>query len=196
MKILSVSDFKDDYLEKNIESGKYSDVDIIISCGDLQPEFLSYLSDKLKKPLYYVLGNHDIRYKQSPPIGCVGIHGKIINVGNFRILGFSGSRWYNGGVNQYSEKRMKKIIKGMRFKLWRSGGVDIVVTHAPPRHVKDAEDRCHRGFKSYNSFIKKYNPAVFIHGHIHKYFNNDDERTTLIDSTRVINTCGHNIIEI
>jgi len=103
--------------------------------------------------------------------------------------------WYTGKENQFTEKEMKKIIRSMWFALLKSKGVDIVVTHAPPRHIHDAEDLCHKGFTCFVNFIKKYNPKYFIHGHIHKSFNHPLDRVTLYEKTKVINTCGYNILE-
>ena len=54
------------------------DVDLILSCGDLPPEYLSRLVNCFKAPLYYVRGNHDIRYDEKPPEGCRDLHGKLV----------------------------------------------------------------------------------------------------------------------
>jgi Icc-related predicted phosphoesterase len=90
---------------------------------------------------------------------------------------------------------MKKIIQGLWFSIWRKGGVDILVTHAPPRHIHDAEDLCHRGFESFNRLIHKRRPEFLIHGHMHKPFNAHEDRITQIGPTKVINTCGYTIFE-
>jgi Icc-related predicted phosphoesterase len=71
-----------------------------------------------------------------------------------------------------------------------------VVTHSPPRYIHDAEDLCHRGFKSFRWLIDKYHPNYFIHGHIHKRFSDPGERVTVVDATKVVNTYGYNILEI
>lgn len=174
----------------------HKDIDLIVSCGDLPPEYLSGLKHRYDVPLMYVLGNHDLRYAGSPPVGCSNIDRQLVIFKGIRIVGFSGSRWYNGGVNQYSEKEMKRFISKMRFTMWRHGAPDIVVTHAAPRHVNDAEDRCHKGFKCFNKVISKYSPSYFVHGHIHKLFNDDKERITTVNTTQVINSYGFYILEI
>jgi len=197
MKVLTVSDtVSDELLDSPHRTKLQSDVDLIISCGDLPPEFLSSLRHRFDVPLMYVLGNHDLRYGSSPPGGCHCIDRRIVSFNNFTLVGFSGSRWYNGGMNQYTEKEMERSIGRMRFSLWRNGTPDIVVTHAPPRHVGDAEDPCHKGFKGFNRFIEKYSPSYFIHGHIHKNFEDDLERITIINETQVINSYGFYVFEI
>ncbi len=171
-------------------------ISLILACGDLPPEYLTSLRNRFDVPLYYVLGNHDIRYSERPPVGCTPLHRKTVHFNGINLLGFSGSRWYNGNINQYSEKQMARFIRKMRFTLWRRGGVDIVITHAPPRFIHDAEDPCHRGFRIFRWFIDKYQPSYFIHGHIHKHFESDSERITKINSTTVINSYGYYVLEI
>lgn len=197
MKILIVADTVINKLLEPVKGGTFlQDIDLILSCGDLPPEYLSSLAFRYNVPLLYILGNHDLRYKTSPPGGCRNIDQTIATFRDLKIIGFSGSRWYNGGINQYTEKQMKHSIKKLRFSLWRSGSPDLILTHAPPRHVNDAEDLCHRGFKVFNSFIKKYNPPYFLHGHIHTLFKNDAERISTVNTTRVINCYGFHVLKI
>ena len=197
MKILTVADTVSSELLESVGGGPlYTDIDLIISCGDLPPEYLSSLKHRYDVPLLYVLGNHDLRYGSSPPSGCRCIDRQMVTSNGKRIVGFSGSRWYNGAMNQYTENEMAHFVNKMRFTLWRHGAPDIVVTHAAPRHIKDAEDRCHKGFNCFNKLINKYNPSHFIHGHIHKLFEDDDERITIVNTTQVINSYGFYILEV
>ena len=196
MKILTVSDtVVPSLLEKKGQDATSEGIDLIISCGDLPPEYLTALRNLYDAELYYVLGNHDLRYATSPPKGCRHIDRRIVSFGNLRVIGFSGSRWYNGNINQYTEQQMKKFIGRLRFRLWRHRGVDIVVTHAPPRYIHDLEDPCHRGFRVFRKFIDKYQPQYFIHGHVHASFEHDDERKTSVNSTTVINSYGYYVFE-
>ena len=197
MKILSVADTVVKHLLEPVGGGPaIADIELILACGDLPPEYLTALRHRYDTPLLYVLGNHDLRYGESPPMGCIHIHRQIVTIGNLRITGFSGSRWYNGSINQYTEKQMARFIRKMRFPLWRSRGVDLVITHASPRFIHDAEDPCHRGFRVFVEFINKYQPRYFIHGHIHALFENDSERLTRVKSTSVINSYGYHVLEI
>jgi Icc-related predicted phosphoesterase len=196
MKILTVSDTVEPMLEKQHNAQRFADVDLIISCGDLPPEYLSRLLDTIAAPLYYVCGNHDIRYGEKPPQGGCDLHGKLITIMGLKILGLEGCHWYNGGPYQYTEGQMRAMIRRLRPKLWWQGGVDLVVTHAPPRHIHDAEDPCHKGFECFRWLIDRYHPGYFIHGHIHKDFSDPSQRVTIVNSTHVVNTYGHFILEI
>jgi len=196
LKILCVSDFIDKELTRKIETRAIEPLDLIISCGDLAPEYLSFLRDRIDAPLYYVKGNHDIRYTSSNPMGCNNIHNRVVSFGSLNILGLEGSLWYNGGANQYTDEEMKKIIFWNKFSIWRKKGIHMVVTHAPPRHIHDREDRCHMGFESFIPLIQKQNPDYFIHGHIHQDFKAFKDRATQFNQTKVINTCGYTIFQV
>ncbi len=196
LRLLSVSDYIDKGLSQQVEAKTIGPVDLIISCGDLEPEYLSFLRDRLDAPLFYVKGNHDLRYTDTNPVGCENIHARVVTFRGMNILGLEGSMWYNGGVNQYTESMMKKTIAGMWFKIWRKKGIHMVIAHASPRHIHDKEDRCHLGFESFVSLIKKRQPQYFIHGHVHEAFKDLEERITRVDQTQVINTCGFAILEV
>ena len=196
IRILSVSDVVDPMLHRYAGKEPFKDIDVVISCGDLPPEYLTLLLDTFNVPLYFVSGNHDIRYRDKLPLGGVDLHGRLEKIKGLRFLGLGGSRWYNGGAHQYTEAQMRAMIWRLRPTIWWHKGIDVVATHAPPRHIHDAEDLCHRGFKSFRWLIKKYQPAYFIHGHIHRLFSDPRERVTVVDATKVVNTYGYNILEI
>jgi len=196
MKILAIADMVVPELSGQFDIRRFDGVELILSCGDLPPEYLSAIRNRLDIPLYYVRGNHDIRYRQSPPIGCFNIHQRRVTYKGLRIVGLEGARWYNGGPIQYRDYQMRRIIWLMMPGLWFGGGVDIVVTHASPRHIHDAEDRCHRGFKSFLKLIGRFKPRYFIHGHIHTHFTDPAQRVTLVGQTRVINTFGFHLLEV
>ncbi len=196
MKILSVSDIVVPELSDRFDAKRFDGVGLVLSCGDIPPEYLASIRERLDAPLFYVRGNHDLRYHTAPPVGCTNIHQRRITYKGLRVMGLEGSRWYNGGPIQYREHQMRQMIWRMLPGLWFKGGVDIVVTHAPPRHIHDAEDRCHRGFESFLKLISRFKPRYFIHGHIHAQFTDPSERVTLVGHTRVINTFGFHFLEV
>ena len=61
MKVLTVSDRVEPVLYDDFDAAFFTGVELILSCGDLPPEYLSFLTKTLNAPLYYVRGNHDIR---------------------------------------------------------------------------------------------------------------------------------------
>lgn len=196
MKILAVSDRVESILYDKFDEANFPGIDLILSCGDLPPEYLSFLAARFNVPLYYVLGNHDIRFDSKQPNGCTDIHARLVQFRCINVLGLEGSRWYNGGVHQYTEPQMRKIIRRLRTKIWRKKGVDIVITHAPPRHIHDAEDQCHKGFWAYKWLIDRYSPRYFIHGHIHLNFTDPSQRISIVKETKIINAYGYFIFEL
>ena len=195
MKILAVSDFIEPLSSDLLRGNIFSDVQLIISCGDLPPDYLSALSRAFAAPLYYVKGNHDLRYESSPPKNGFDIHAQLVPFGDLTILGLEGSHWYNGRPLQYTEAQMRQIVRFLRPRLRRSKHLDMVVAHAPPRCIHDTDDPCHRGFQVFRRLINRYQPKYFLHGHIHRRFDEPEQRVTRIGRTRVINCSGCYLFE-
>ena len=47
-------------------------------------------------------------------------------------------------ILKQADPEMRSRINKLRFQIWKAGGVDIVVTHAPPKGLGDLEDHAHR----------------------------------------------------
>ena len=196
MRILTVSDKVVPELDSKFDRRQFGDIDLVLSCGDLPPEYLSSLANRFSVPLFYVCGNHDIRMMDATPAGCTNLNAKLVNFQGLTLLGLEGSRWYNGGLYQYTEREMHWKLLSLTPRIWWHRSVDIVITHAPPRHIHDAEDRCHRGFKSFRRLIERHAPRYFVHGHIHSEFADPSERITVVNRTQVINTYGYYVLEV
>ena len=196
MKILAVSDYIDPALNDTAGSSRLSDIELILSCGDLPPEYLASLTQACGAPLYYVRGNHDIRADSNRCPGCVNIHGGVFTFGELTILGLEGSHWYNGGPVQYTESEMRLLVRHVRAKLRRFCRLDIVVTHAAPRGIGDGPDLCHRGFQCFRRLIDRFQPRFVLHGHIHRPFATPEERISMVGKTRVVNCSGHYLFEV
>ena len=83
MKILVIADHEekalwDDWSEEMAE--QFSDIDLILSAGDLDADYLEFLVTMLNVPLVYVRGNHDAIYGEEPPEGCEEADGNIVEV--------------------------------------------------------------------------------------------------------------------
>ena len=73
MKILILADEESKSLWDYFERDKLDGIDLIISCGDLEAAYLSFLATFTKAPVLYVCGNHDSSYLKNPPDGCICI---------------------------------------------------------------------------------------------------------------------------
>lgn len=189
MKILTLSDQECPALYDYYVPGRLKEYDLIISCGDLNAKYLSFIVTMARVPVLYVHGNHDGDYDRNPPEGCDCIDDDLIVYNGLRILGLGGCRKYHSGPHQYTEKEMRKRIRKLWWKLWRHKGVDIVVTHAPPAGVGDDSDTAHRGFEALLELIDKYHPKYLLHGHVHMNYGMDQTRVREYHGTKVINTC-------
>ena len=196
MKLLLIADEESPYLWDFYQPGRLDGIDLILSCGDLKQEYLEFLVTMGNKPLYYIHGNHDKGYVNFPPEGCECLDDQLIVCKGLRILGLGGCVRYNPGPYQYTEEEMEKRIKRLDRKLRKAGGVDIVITHAPPKGYGDAPDNAHRGFSSFLTLMDKYHPQYLVHGHVHQSYGHSLPRRLQYGDTTVFNAVGWHILEI
>ncbi len=187
MRIMVIADEESPYLWDHFDKSKIEGIDLIISCGDLKPQYLSFLTTFSSAPVLYVHGNHDDRYKTNPPEGCICIDDDIFVYEGIRILGLGGSMRYSGGAYQYTERQMEKRIKKLKFKLFRQKGFDILITHAPAYQINDGRDLPHQGFRCFVELINKYQPKFFAHGHVHMTYGLQYKRINKYQDTHIIN---------
>ena len=196
MKILLLSDQEDRYLWDYCKPEELKSYDLMLSCGDLKPSYLSYLVTMGRAPLLYVHGNHDGIYAKKPPEGCQCIDDDLVTVQGLRILGLGGSFCYSGGPHQYSEREMNRRIQKLWWKLRRAGGVDLILTHAPPLGCGDAEDYAHRGFQTFLTLMDRYHPQYLVHGHVHLNYGASIPRLHTYGDTTVVNAYGKYVLEL
>lgn len=196
LKILVLADKESKALWDYYEPGKLDEYDLILSCGDLSPHYLSFLATFTKAPVLYVHGNHDDCYEQTPPEGCECIDDRIYEYRGVRIIGLGGSLRYKPGIHQYTQEEMCDRARRLRFKIWRKKGFDILLTHAPARALGDAKDLPHQGFEAFRKLIEKYHPAFFVHGHVHQNYSHKFVREQEFLGTTIVNAYERYVIEI
>ena len=196
MKILAIADEECPALWDYYVPGRLKEYDLILASGDLKADYLSFLVTMARAPVLYVHGNHDISYEKFPPEGCDCIDDKLVVYNGVRILGLGGCKRYHPGKFQYSERQMRMRIAKLRFALWRTGGVDIVVTHAPPFGIGDASDPAYQGFEALRDLLDKYHPKYLLHGHVHLRYNFGAKREHEYMGTKVVNTFERYVIDL
>ena len=214
MRILCVSDQVDPLVYSPRMRERFRDVDLVLSAGDLPPEYLGFITSMLNKDLVYVMGNHDLgeleargvhRWADKAPdavaasTGAIDAGFKLMRMEGLIILGLPGSMLYNNGPNQYSEfamsLRIALLAPRLYFnKLFRGRAVDIVLTHASPQGIHDRDDLCHRGFACFLWLMRVFKPRWLVHGHIHLY-DLADVRISGYRETTVINAFGHWLLD-
>jgi len=174
VKILLVSDEESKYLWDFYRPGKLDGIDLIISCGDLAPEYLSFLVTMSTAPVLYIHGNHDGKYEKKPPEGCECIEDRIVKVGGLRILGLGGCQRYSDGPHQYTEEEMAARI----------------------RKLGDSEDHVHRGFEAFHKLLDDYKPRYWAYGHVHMSYGMSIPRLLQHGETTLINACERYILDV
>lgn len=196
MKILVLADEESRYLWDYYTPGKLDGIDLILSAGDLKPEYLSFIATFAHCPVLYVHGNHDDRYEQKPPLGCICIEDTIYEYQGLRILGLGGSIKYRSGQHMYTQRQMRHRIRKLWWKLYRKKGFDILLAHSPGEGMVECEDYAHQGFSAFNELLQKYTPKLFIHGHTHLTYGKNIERESTFGETRVVNGYERYVFEI
>ena len=187
MKILAVSDRECPALWDHFIPGRLDSYDLILACGDLNAEYLTFLVTMSHARLLYVHGNHDGGYSSHPPEGCDDIDGHLVVYNGVRILGLGGCLWYHEGPHQYTEKQMERRIRRLKRAIKKVGGLDIVIAHSPPRGVGDLDDPAHRGFEAFLRLIESCRPKYFLHGHVHLNYGRFIPRVNEYGETTIVN---------
>lgn len=187
MRIMVIADEESTYLWDYFKKSKLQGIDLIISCGDLHPHYLSFLATFTSAPVIYVHGNHDVRYERVPPEGCICVDDDIFVYKGLRILGLGGSMRYSPGPHQYTEREMRKRVKKLWWKILKHRGFDVLVTHAPAYQINDGMDLPHQGFKVFLDLMEKYKPRYLLHGHVHMTYGREYKRYDKYQDTQIIN---------
>ena len=198
MRILAVSDVPSEYLwGPGVREGLRG-TDLILSCGDLDPEYLSFLVSFTSAPLLYVRGNHDQRYEATPPEGCECVDGRLIVCKGLRILGLGGSIRYNrsGPPYQYTQAEMRRRVRKLWLSLQRRGGFDILLTHSAAFGLGDGEDQAHVGFMAFRELLDRWTPPLFVHGHTHLNYHTGYKRLYFYGQTHIDNAYGRYAFEL
>lgn len=196
MKILALADEECAALWDYYVHGRLAGYDLILACGDLKPDYLSFIVTMAKCPVLYVPGNHDGRYEKKPPLGCDPLDDHFVVYNGMRILGLGGCLRYRPGPHQYTDSQMRRRIRKLRLQLWLHKGVDIVITHAAPAGLGDGDDPAHWGFASLRALLDKYRPTCLVHGHVHMNYGHNIPREIDYNGTRIINAYERYSFEI
>jgi len=220
LNILAVADHVDPLVYSQSIKDRFEGIDCILGAGDLDISYYEYIVSCLNKPLYFVFGNHNLKslsffriktdshpssdwnINTTQGFGSICVDGKVIRDKKRKIIiaGLGGSRRYNRSEHQFSEfqmfLRIIHMVPRLTFnRVFRGRWVDILLTHAAPLGIHDREDPCHRGFKSFLWFMKRFKPRYLIHGHTHLYDRNAP-RTTQYKNTSIINAYNHIVLDL
>ncbi|RVU97445.1 hypothetical protein EII22_07410 [Coriobacteriales bacterium OH1046] len=191
MRILAIADKEDAVLCSRIANGAQRSPDLIVSCGDLRPGYLDFVATAANAPLLYVRGNHDTDERGYASMGGTALGGCIVTVKGIRIAGLDGSLDYRMGIVGFSEAQMRRKALMLAMHARLTGGLDVLVTHAPPLGYGDLDDRAHRGFACFNWLLDTLRPKILLHGHTHLDYGLVARELAHPSGTRIVNACGH-----
>jgi Icc-related predicted phosphoesterase len=213
--VLAVSDEVDDALLADVHAVRGAR--LIVACGDLPFEYLGRLMNALDVPLVFVPGNHDpdiSGYRTSRaglplraglparppwPEGAISAEQRVVDAAGLRLAGLGGCRRYSDGPNQHTEwqqaRRARALARRARWRRMRDGrGVDVLLTHAPPRGAGDGADPPHQGFRALNWLAERLQPPLLLHGHVLPHDAVPGEHR--LGHTVVRNVVGRHLLEI
>lgn len=195
MRALVIADQETDILWGRFDKARFSNVDIVIACGDLKPAYLTFLVTMLPVPVLYVYGNHDRRYAPEDYQGCTCIDGSVFTYRGIRFMGLGGVCSAAPKPHHYSEAQMRRRIRRLMPKVAYSGGFDVLVTHSAPQDVGDGEGY-HKGFACFRELMDVFKPAYCFHGHQHLNYAPMSIRCRQYGSTQVVNGFGWTVVEL
>lgn len=206
MKILAVSDEVVERLYSLSNSGHFSDVELIVGCGDLPYPYLENLTTLLNVPLLYVPGNHDPHYNPNLTLsyaeGGSNLDLKLVRFKKFLIAGLGGCiRYRPDGTNQYTQteaylRAFSLLPRILRNRIQYGRALDVLITHSPPFGIHDEDTPAHKGLKAINWLLRVAQPRYHLHGHTHFQRRNLSPSETTHGLTKIINVFPYKVIDV
>lgn len=190
MDILAISDKEDSLLSARIERAQIKGPGVVVSCGDLRPGYLDCIATTANAPLLFVRGNHDTDERGYLDMGGTPLDGDVVRIDGLNFAGLDGSYAYREGIVGFTEGEMRGKVLLLAAKALARGGIDVLVTHAPPRGYGDLDDLPHRGFKCFNWLLDRFRPRLLLHGHTHLDYGIIPRELQHPSGTRIVNAFG------
>jgi hypothetical protein len=217
VRILAVADEADRSL--TVDRLREINPGLVVSCGDLDMDYLDFVSSAANASLVLVPGNHDPELKRaktsavarlwydhdwgapvqsedgSATVGGVNADGRIVTIAGLTIAGLGGSIRYREGPNQYTERQMALRARRVRWQAQlRRHRIDLLITHSPPAGMGDESDGPHGGFACFTPLVEALRPRLMLHGHIHPHGFVKPDRN--VGETRIVNVIPHKVLEV
>jgi Icc-related predicted phosphoesterase len=192
MKIFAISDIHGEKRYFEQAAGLIGSADLVAIAGDLTTsggkksagEVISCV-EKYNSNILAVHGNWDGK-------GVIdlleekgySLHGKGRTIGGIGFFGVGGSsKTPFGTVSEYSEDEIRGFLNA-GFNEIRNAGNIVLISHSPPRKVRDKTIFGLRGGSvSVSEFVKKHGISLCIVGHIHEAYGREN-----LDDCVVVNT--------
>jgi len=190
IRILAVSDEPDAALDRAENREDLGAVDLVVGCGDLEPDYLAFVADAFHAPLLYVRGNHDRganweHGSKALPLPVAAGRPQI--AAGLRIVGFS---WPSPDPLTAHRDELGAWTQALKVFLRASAhrGPLLVLSHVPPTGCGDMPgDAYHAGFSGYRWLAAHVHAPLWLHGHtplgVGVPWRMDTKRTTYANVT-------------
>ena len=163
-------------------------VEAVISCGDLARGYFAVPASR-GIPIYGVYGNHCAPGYLDTIDGAYNLHGGHITVlpNGMTCVGIEGCVRYKDEPDVlYTQDEYAQILSR-----YPTTGVDVVVTHCPPRGINDHTDHAHIGINALGPYLNATRPRHLLHGHTYP-----TKPITQVGQTRITYTYGHQLLDL
>lgn len=197
IRLLAVSDTFEPTLADERNRDVLGSVDLIVGCGDLDCDDLSFIADECNAPVVYVQGNHDTdeRWQQCQDSCPDPIHStSVFERSGVAMAGLTwpGKRGKRG--NRSERTAWRQALRLVSRRLGRTGPL-IVLSHVPPFGLGDvATDPYHRGFRGYRWLLDRVEPVLWLHGHTPMAAAS--EWRVQVGRTTIVNVTGAVVIDL
>jgi Icc-related predicted phosphoesterase len=167
VRLLAVSDQVERAFDFEPNRTSLGSIDGVLGCGDLEPDYLSFLADAFRVPLLYVRGNHDRGggWEAGRRTLPGALDGRVARLAGIAVGGLSWPWEVNGKPLRDDRAAWRQSI-GFRLRTWLGPAPQIMVSHVPPLGLGDTlEDPYHRGFRAYHWLCSSVHPVLWLHGH-------------------------------
>jgi hypothetical protein len=198
IRLLAVSDEIDPSLWGHLDREALGPLDLLVSSGDLPPDYLSYLEGSLRVPFVFVTGNHDLDTAWAHEADRL-LPWRKSGARLTESAGVSIALLDWPGTDKIRTRSQDWITWRQVLGLWLAVLLgarrpDIVVSHVAPDQVLDLRDLYHRSFPAYRWLARRVRPALWLHGHTTPA--SVPERVTHLGPTTSVNVTGAYLIEV
>jgi uncharacterized protein len=168
IRLLAVSDERDQSFDHQVNRDRLGRVDAIVACGDLEPDYLAFLADAFQAPLMLVRGNHDRGggWEAGHPHIPTTIDGRIETIGGLNVLGLSWPGPARGRAARTDAGAWRQVLSAYLRVLLSRARPQLILSHVPPAGLGDVpDDPYHTGFDAYRWLCRRLEPLLWLHGH-------------------------------
>ena len=196
-RLLAVSDEREPALGDERNRRDIEPVDVILGCGDLEPDYLSFLGDAFHAPLLLIRGNHDQggAWEAGQQVVPVPLGGRLEEARGITFAGLDWPSRHDGQARRDEASAWRQSVGlYLRTRLTRQHPA-VILSHVPPYGLGDTPtDPYHTGFNAYLWLCRRLQPVLWLHGHT--ALAAVEHWRTRLGRTTLVNVTGAAVIEL